>query len=725
MSESTDGLVSPKDIAELAGVNPPVVSNWRKRSDDFPSPASGSPARPLFRRGDIVEWLRANRPDMTIDESPGLDLWALVNALRSAMDSEETAVSYIMSLAYLRNRAFQDGEAASLWQSLASTHPSDLPKEYAALAEAGTRVLVGIDPESLAQGPHLALPFGPIGALPDDFDTWKDLVETLLERASRSRGRADGIFADYNSKLSRVLGAAAAATRPESIHDPAVGLGSTILNAFGEDLSTRTRVSGYDISPDAVDHARGLARVHGIGVDYRVADVLSHDPDPSLRADVVVLEPPFGQRWDGPRDLSDPRFVFGVPRQSADLAWIQHVVAHLTDSGLGFVVTPVGTLTRGGSEGEIRSRLVNGGAVRAVFALPPQLLRSTSIPLAMWVVTRPRAGQTEVDLLDLSGLDLAETIGALKTWAQGEAIEAEQASVSISDLLAVGADLSPRRWMLGERKTRADLEAQLENALTSAKRAVDLLAQMPIALNSLAVPPDARVVTVGELIDQRAVEFVRRGQSRPAEDQASAIVRAADISDRTLPPSATGEAVADATVPGDVLVAHVGSQLVAVCDRDGGHVLGPGVVALRSSDHDALAPEFLATVVPGSWNLRFVRSQLLGPAEVRNFEVPLPTRDAQTAIGVVEVFVVLSRAMLAAVSSDVEKAREALLEGLRYGTGLGNQSRLGEQAGLLQQIAEAARSVLDGQTVSPERQTSKPSGKHNGDDSTSEKTGSR
>lgn len=54
-------LMSMTDIAELAHVQRPVVSNWRRRHDSFPKQAGGDRAHPLFDAAEIVAWLVETR----------------------------------------------------------------------------------------------------------------------------------------------------------------------------------------------------------------------------------------------------------------------------------------------------------------------------------------------------------------------------------------------------------------------------------------------------------------------------------------------------------------------------------------------------------------------------------------------------------------------------------------------------------------------------------------
>ena len=55
-------LISSSEVAELAGVAPSTVSNWRKRHDDFPEPAETTErGRDLFDLKEIERWLKEHR----------------------------------------------------------------------------------------------------------------------------------------------------------------------------------------------------------------------------------------------------------------------------------------------------------------------------------------------------------------------------------------------------------------------------------------------------------------------------------------------------------------------------------------------------------------------------------------------------------------------------------------------------------------------------------------
>lgn len=55
------GLVGLAEVAELAGVTTAAVSNWRKRSPDFPKPVHTMAAGPIFDRHHVRRWLRDHK----------------------------------------------------------------------------------------------------------------------------------------------------------------------------------------------------------------------------------------------------------------------------------------------------------------------------------------------------------------------------------------------------------------------------------------------------------------------------------------------------------------------------------------------------------------------------------------------------------------------------------------------------------------------------------------
>ena len=108
--------------------------------------------------------------------------------------------------------------------------------------------------------------------------------------------------------------------------------------------------------------------------------------------DVVLANPPWNQ--DGydeevlkKAEFYKKRFGFGfVPRQSADWAWIEHMLASAKDNGsrVGIVIDN-GCLFRGGKEKTIRSAVLSQkhDLVEYVILLPEKLFYNTGAPGAI------------------------------------------------------------------------------------------------------------------------------------------------------------------------------------------------------------------------------------------------------------------------------------------------------------------------------------------------------
>ena len=128
-----------------------------------------------------------------------------------------------------------------------------------------------------------------------------------------------------------------------------------------------------------------------------------------LLYDRVIANPPFSlDEWG--RDVAENdgygRFRFGVPpKTKGDMAFVQHMVAVLNDTGRLGVVMPHGVLFRGSAEGRIRQGLLKEDLFEAVIGLAPNLFYGTGIPASILVLSRdkPAARKGKVLFIDASG----------------------------------------------------------------------------------------------------------------------------------------------------------------------------------------------------------------------------------------------------------------------------------------------------------------------------------
>lgn len=203
----------------------------------------------------------------------------------------------------------------------------------------------------------------------------------------------------------------------ETIYDPACGSGGMLVETIGEvrehggDVRT-LRLYGQEVNLTTSAIARMNLYLHDIE-DFQIlrGDTLR---DPKFRDkrgqlsqfDVVIANPPFSlKNWGAELWVTDTRAFCGVPpKNSADLAWVQHMVSSMdaTHGRVG-VVMPHGVLFRGGAEGAIRQCLVEGDRLDAVIGLPPNLFYSTTIPACLLIFRASKPAERRGKVLFVDG----------------------------------------------------------------------------------------------------------------------------------------------------------------------------------------------------------------------------------------------------------------------------------------------------------------------------------
>jgi type I restriction enzyme M protein len=132
---------------------------------------------------------------------------------------------------------------------------------------------------------------------------------------------------------------------------------------------------------------------------------LRHDQFPELKADYVIMHPPFNVRTSADEIIeSDPRFEYGLPPKSnANLAWVQHAIYHLKENGKAAILLSNGSLSSR-VESQMRKNIIDADLVEAIISLPSQLFSNTSIPASIWLLNKHKAKKDKVLFIDASNL---------------------------------------------------------------------------------------------------------------------------------------------------------------------------------------------------------------------------------------------------------------------------------------------------------------------------------
>ncbi|HIH69715.1 MAG TPA: type I restriction-modification system subunit M [Methermicoccus shengliensis] len=198
----------------------------------------------------------------------------------------------------------------------------------------------------------------------------------------------------------------------ESVYDPAAGSGGMLIHSYyhvkgehGEGGAKKLFLYGQEVNPTTYGIAKMNAILHGIkDVELYVGDTLRSpkikDGETFRKFDVVIANPPWNQDGYGEKTLKkaefcDERYGYGFsPNNSADWAWIQHMVASAKeDTGRIGVVIDNGCLFRGGREKTIRQRILKDDLVECVILLPEKLFYNTGAPGAILIFNKNKPAE--------------------------------------------------------------------------------------------------------------------------------------------------------------------------------------------------------------------------------------------------------------------------------------------------------------------------------------------
>ena len=214
------------------------------------------------------------------------------------------------------------------------------------------------------------------GKLGGQFYTTPSIVKTLVEVLQPTKGR---------------------------VYDPCCGSGGMFVQSerfvqahggklgeisiYGQESNPTTRrLCAMNLAIRGIDF--DLGKTHG--------DTFLQDQHKDLRADYVLMNPPFGSNASYPKAdlINDVRWKkYGVPREKpANYAWMSHAVHHLSTKGRAGIVMPRGTLTSSqGGDDKIRTAFLDDDVIECIIDLPGQLFFNTQIPSSLWFFNKDKS----------------------------------------------------------------------------------------------------------------------------------------------------------------------------------------------------------------------------------------------------------------------------------------------------------------------------------------------
>ena len=252
------------------------------------------------------------------------------------------------------------------------------------------------------------------------FDVLGYIYEYLIQQFS-SEAKKDGSFYtphELTSLMAQITAERMKGRNEITAYDPTVGSGGLLLNIGREAGKYVDRNSIHYYGQELITETANLAKMNLFMQGVPVQNICIHcantleDDWPyfeenegrkPLPVDVVVSNPPYSAHWTSSSYKTDPRFIkYGLaPDTKADYAFLLHCLYHLKNDGVMAIVLPHGILFRGGSEEEIRKKLIEKHNIETIIGFPSQMFFATQIPVIVAVLSKERK-ESDILFVDAS-----------------------------------------------------------------------------------------------------------------------------------------------------------------------------------------------------------------------------------------------------------------------------------------------------------------------------------
>jgi type I restriction enzyme M protein len=245
----------------------------------------------------------------------------------------------------------------------------------------------------------------------NNIDTTKDkeqdivgrVYEYFLSKFAIAEGKGKGEF--YTPKSIVNLIAEMIEPYKGIIYDPACGSGGMFVQSIKfieshHGNKKEVSIYGQEYTATTYKLAKMNLAIRGINANLGdvPADTFGKDQHPDLKADFIMANPPFNQKdWRAADELiDDPRWRgYDVPPTSnANYGWILNMVSKLSENGVAGFILANGALSGGGTEYEIRKKLIENDLVEAIVILPQDMFYTTNISVTLWILNKNKAART-------------------------------------------------------------------------------------------------------------------------------------------------------------------------------------------------------------------------------------------------------------------------------------------------------------------------------------------
>jgi hypothetical protein len=412
-SASGSSQMTLAELAQLAGVSRPAVTNWRRRYADFPSQVAGNAAHPLFDTAQVTQWLLKHPGLGNVDHnevhfnaalyslagytdrfhpSRLLEITSALLCLRALDSRDEPLVSDEATADFSQHARMwdqivhaahaADSDDEFLWREIRAADPSALDLAVLADALAEAAYSAGQAHERLLESrTRLGLAELTASALTPQAVT---LIAELCGARQHLRRHGTITIADFYAGAGDVLHAVLAMEG----HQHRV----TVLGAEADPQLTRLlrrRMLMDGVSPAQLDVRQGGK--DGAGAGFEDADVM-----------IACLPYLVGERRDVAEIFTEIARFLHEPRPQDRTVVV-----------LGPADALTGALDRHATAQLRRRRLLSDGLVEAIVRLPGGIMPfRPGYQTAIWILREPQLPETDGRVLvcDVSTVELSESV---------------------------------------------------------------------------------------------------------------------------------------------------------------------------------------------------------------------------------------------------------------------------------------------------------------------------
>ncbi len=258
-------------------------------------------------------------------------------------------------------------------------------------------------------------------------DLFGQIYEYFLGNFALAEGQGGGAFYTPASVVQYMVEVLQPTTGDKKFLDPACGSAGMFVQAARymhrhnatSDEMMRFRCYGVEKEPDTVKLAKMNLLLNNIRGEITEANSFYSDPYNAVgQFDYVMANPPFNvDEVVLDKVLDDPRFsTYGVPRNktktgrktadkketvpNANYLWMGYFATALNDTGKAALVMANSASDAGGSELEIRKKMIEDGIISQMVTLPSNMFSTVTLPATLWFFNKQRTRRDEILFID-------------------------------------------------------------------------------------------------------------------------------------------------------------------------------------------------------------------------------------------------------------------------------------------------------------------------------------